>query len=113
LRANALLNSLFNDIRSRARFPTKIGEYLASGRPVINNSVGEITRFLEDGVNAAYLCPGDSKLYGDKILEALDNPERAKVNWKNKDVNVATIKFHYLFMGNYCMNSLNPTIPKK
>ncbi len=54
LDARALLIPLFDDLRSRARFPTKIGEYLLSARPVVAGDVGEIERFLSDR-ETAYL----------------------------------------------------------
>lgn len=44
---------------SRAGFPTKLAEYLASGKPVILTSTGDIPDYLDDGVNA-YLVPPDN-----------------------------------------------------
>jgi glycosyltransferase involved in cell wall biosynthesis len=75
--ASVLLIPLFDDVRSRARFPTKIGEYLAAGRPVVTNRVGEVARCLEDGINAFVCEPGDARLYGQTILKAIQNPARA------------------------------------
>ncbi len=40
-------------------FPTKLGEYLASGKPVILTSVGEIPDFLTHGVDCLLAKPGD------------------------------------------------------
>ena len=57
--AAALLIPLHDDLRSRARFPSKLGEYLAAGRPVVTSRVGEIERFLEDGVTAYIAMPDD------------------------------------------------------
>src|SRR5665647_292221 len=53
--SRALLIPLFADDRSRARFPSKIGEYLAPSRPVVPTHVGEIDRYLTDGVTAYVL----------------------------------------------------------
>jgi glycosyltransferase involved in cell wall biosynthesis len=75
--AAALLAPLFDDTQSVARFPTKIGEYLAAGRPVVTSAVGEIPRYFDDGVNALLSTPGDAAAYGDKIAQALDDPEAA------------------------------------
>jgi glycosyltransferase involved in cell wall biosynthesis len=47
--ATALLIPLFADVRSIARFPIKIGEYLASGRPVVTSCIGEIRHFFKTG----------------------------------------------------------------
>jgi len=92
--SNALLAPLFDDVRSRARFPTKIGEYLASRRPLITNNVGEICEYLQDGISAAISEPGDPIAFGEKIIYVLQNPELAerigKEGWR-----IAYEHFHY------------------
>ena len=75
--AAALLIPLSDDLESRARFPSKIGEYLASARPVVTTDVGEIERFLRDGETAYVTAPGDVEAYGAKMLEVLNDPARA------------------------------------
>ena len=75
--ADALLIPLFDDIRSKARFPTKIGEYLASGRPIVTNFVGEAARFFVDRESAYMSASGDPTRYAEKIMEALSNREEA------------------------------------
>jgi glycosyltransferase involved in cell wall biosynthesis len=93
--ASALLIPLFDDIRSRARFPTKIGEYLASNRPIVTNSVGEAARYFVDGKNAYMCAPGDAILYGKKIIEVLENHDEAtRVGIAGRKL--AEENFHYL-----------------
>jgi glycosyltransferase involved in cell wall biosynthesis len=75
-RAHGLLAPLFHDVRSEARFPTKIGEYLASGRPVVTTAVGEMARYFVDG-ETAYLSAPDPHEYGKAITRLLDDPGRA------------------------------------
>lgn len=59
-------------------FPTKLGEYLLSGVPVVCTSAGEVSRYLE-GTNSALLVePGDVNALGDKLIWIHENPERAK-----------------------------------
>jgi glycosyltransferase involved in cell wall biosynthesis len=77
-RAWALLIPLFNDVRSAARFPTKVGEYLASGRPIVTTAVGEMSRLFSDGENAFVATAGDAESYGLKVCEALADRERAR-----------------------------------
>ena len=72
--AHGLLIPLFDDVRSTARFPTKIGEYLASGRPIVTTAVGEMPRYFEDGVTAFMCPPGDPRSYGEKIADLLSDP---------------------------------------
>ena len=70
--ATALLIPLFDDIRSKARFPTKIGEYLCSGIPIVTNNVGEIPRYFTDEINA-YICePEIPELYAQKIMDVIE-----------------------------------------
>lgn len=75
--AAALLVPLFDDLRSRARFPTKIGEYLASARPVVTTNVGEIERYLADGQTAFVAPAGDVQAFAAKLVAVLDDPAAA------------------------------------
>jgi len=58
--AVALLMPLWNDDRSLTRFPTKLGQYVAAGSPIVTAPVGEIKYFLSEETAIFYL-PGDSK----------------------------------------------------
>lgn len=69
----ALLLPLLDDAQTRARFPTKVGEYLASGRPVVTSGVGEIGRYLRDGDNAFVGPPGDAGACARAICTALED----------------------------------------
>lgn len=75
--AAALLLPLPDDLVSKTRFPTKLGEYLASGRPVVATSVGELARYLVDGVNALTTAGGDMGHFAEKVHEALADPEQS------------------------------------
>jgi glycosyltransferase involved in cell wall biosynthesis len=75
--ASALLIPLFDDLRSRARFPTKIGEYLTSSRPVVTTAVGEVERFLTDGETACISPPGDPEGFAKNVIALLDDPALA------------------------------------
>jgi glycosyltransferase involved in cell wall biosynthesis len=73
----ALLLPLPSDRVSVARFPTKLGEYLASRRPVITTAVGEVGRYLTDGETAFVCPPGDAEALAAAICRALGDPQRA------------------------------------
>ncbi len=80
--AKALLIPLFSDVQSAARFPTKIGEYLYSSRPVVITSASEVDRYFRDG-ESAYIAEGDTvDAYGDALIRALTD-ERASVVGRN------------------------------
>jgi glycosyltransferase involved in cell wall biosynthesis len=51
-RAEALLIPLMNTFTDIARFPHKVGEYLACGRPIITTDVGEMNFYFKNGENA-------------------------------------------------------------
>ena len=71
--ATALLLPLQDDDRSRTRMPNKLGEYLASGRPVITCAVGDLTDFLTHGVNAYLARPGDEESFAGQMMHVLDD----------------------------------------
>jgi glycosyltransferase involved in cell wall biosynthesis len=72
--SSVCLAPLFGDQRSGARFPTKIGEYAAAGRPIVTSAVGEARRYLEDRVNAFVAEPDDAASFAGKILEVFSDP---------------------------------------
>jgi len=68
-------------------FPTKLGEYLATGKPVIITDTGEISSYLEDGKNAFIAVPGDTRSFSEKIIEVYSDYERAlKIGEKGKEL---------------------------
>jgi glycosyltransferase involved in cell wall biosynthesis len=97
-RAHALLIPLFDDLQSRARFPTKIGEYLAAARPVVTNSVGEIPLYLTDGVDAVLCAPDDSCAFGRAVANLLSDPTRAELIGR-RGRRLAESRFHYAAHG--------------
>jgi glycosyltransferase involved in cell wall biosynthesis len=76
--AIALLMPLRNDDKSVTRLPNKMGEYLASGRPVITCAIGDLTDFLIDNVNAYLAKPGSERHFASKMTDVLQNPDRAQ-----------------------------------
>ena len=76
--AAALLMPLGQDDRSLTRLPNKMGEYLASGRPVVSCEIGDLTDFLIDNVNAYLGEPGDERDFASKMIAVLEDPDRAE-----------------------------------
>ncbi len=75
--AAALLAPLPSGIRWECCFPTKLGEYLTSGRPVVSSQVGEVAKYLTDGDTAMLALPGDIAGWSERIIQLLDDPELA------------------------------------
>ena len=66
-----------DNIQAKYGFPTKLGEYLLSGRPVVLTGVGNISNFLIDGQSAFIAQPGNITSISDKMMEVSENPDRA------------------------------------
>ena len=64
--------------QNSANFPIKIGEYLATGVPIVVTRVGEIPKFITDGENGFVATPSSDESFYSKMLEALSDYERAK-----------------------------------
>lgn len=59
--------------------PSKIGEYLITGKPMLTTAIGEIQNYLHDGENAFLVQPNDYKAFADKIEEIFENYNNAKL----------------------------------
>lgn len=68
-----------DNIQAKYGFPTKLGEYLMTGNPVVLTDVGDISRFLTNGKSAIIVPPGDTEKFADGINWALDNSKEAKL----------------------------------
>jgi glycosyltransferase involved in cell wall biosynthesis len=77
--AAALLLPLWDDDRSKTRFPTKLSGYLASGTPVITCNVGDLTQFLENGKSAYIGSPGDEQDFARNMFVVLRDRTLARV----------------------------------
>lgn len=75
-------------------FPTKLGEYLATGNPIVVTRTGEIPLYLTDGVDAYIAEPDSVESFTEKLKDLLSNPEKAKeIGFNGKKV--AEEKFNY------------------
>jgi glycosyltransferase involved in cell wall biosynthesis len=59
-------------------FPTKLAEYLLSGRPVITSNIGEIGNYLTDNQNAFFIDANNHLDVGRKIFYIQKNEAHAK-----------------------------------
>ena len=67
-----------DNLQAKYGFPTKLGEYLLSGRPVVLTDVGNITDFLEDQTSAFIAKPEDIDSIVKKMTDISSNPAFAK-----------------------------------
>jgi glycosyltransferase involved in cell wall biosynthesis len=79
---------------SAAAFPTKLGEYLASGTPVVVTRVGEVEDYVTDGDTAFVADPGDPQalaaaldaVLGDRQRAAAVGAAGAALAWREFDI---------------------------
>jgi len=76
--ASLLVLSRPDSHQAQGGFPTKLGEYLATGNPVCVTKVGEIPDYLEDNVSAFMAEPGDVNSFADAMDRALCDLDNAK-----------------------------------
>lgn len=87
INASVLALSRPNSIQSEGGFPTKLGEYLATGNPVVVTKVGEIPNYLKDKENAFLAEPDSAEAFAAKLDYVFSYPELAKnVGQKGKEV---------------------------
>ena len=66
------------NIQNKYCFSTKLGEYLAAGKPVVITDVGEAMNYLTDGENAYIVRRDDVDALSEAIVKAFTNKEDRK-----------------------------------
>ena len=74
-KSRLLVLSRPSSIQAQGGFSTKLGEYLATGIPVVVTKVGEIPLYLTDEVNAFMAEPDDASSFANAMKRSLINNE--------------------------------------
>jgi len=72
--------------QAQGGFPTKLGEYLLTGKPVVVTKVGEISNYLIDKKNVFFAEPDSVESFSEKLAEALLHEDRDKIAKNGRDV---------------------------
>ncbi len=72
-----LVSSQPNTLRASGGFPTKLGEYLMSGIPVLMTAVGENALHFTEGDNFYLAKPDSIEDYSEKLCQIIDNYQKA------------------------------------
>lgn len=80
---------------SNAGFPTKLGEYLAAGTPVITNDTGDISLVLKNEENGFLLSEADADQIKQVIVKAVSLNERAYHEMRVAARHSAEIELNY------------------
>ncbi|GHT87790.1 hypothetical protein FACS1894137_15480 [Spirochaetia bacterium] len=75
--ASILASACPNNKQNEGSFPSKVGEYLSTGIPVIVTNVGDIALYIKDGINGFIAEPNNIESFAGKIKYVLDNYEHA------------------------------------
>ncbi len=81
--AKALLIPLQDNLQDKARFPFKISEYTAAGRPIITSDFGAVIDYFKDGETALVAKTGDINDFSAKLSFVLENPEKSEQIGRN------------------------------
>ena len=82
------------NMQAEGGFPTKLGEYLATGKPTVVTSVGEIPLFIKHKKNG-FLSKPDAKAFAETIIEVLNNYNDA-LQIAEKGTLLVNDQFNYL-----------------
>ncbi len=66
-----------SSLQSSGGFPTKLGEYLSTKKPVIVTAVGDIPKYLRNRENAFVVQPDDNQLFANELSYMLTNYDEA------------------------------------
>lgn len=91
--AKALALARPSSLQSTGGFPTKLGEYLATSKPVVVTAVGDIPRYLNKN-NSYIVEPDDNELFAEQFIKIFNNYKVASEIGRNGR-NVAEINFNY------------------
>jgi glycosyltransferase involved in cell wall biosynthesis len=91
--SNVLVLARPASIQAEGGFPTKLGEYLMTKKPVVVTNVGEIHNYLQDGVTAFIADPNENSI-ANKFKLIYENPDLA-MNIGHAGYNVALKYFDY------------------
>lgn len=77
--AEALVLARPESKQAEGGFPTKLGEYLATAKPVVITNTGEIGFFLQDGTNAFIAEPGSVDSFAQKLIVLFNDYRTASI----------------------------------
>ena len=93
--AKALALARPSSLQSQGGFPTKLGEYLATGNPVIVTAVGDIPQYLN--ASNSFLVPADNnQLFANALIQVFADYDHAMaIGEKGRELAVTTFSSEY------------------
>jgi glycosyltransferase involved in cell wall biosynthesis len=106
--AAALLLPLWEEVRSSNRFPTKLGEYLLTGRPVITAQIGDVAEYCNVN-NTLIYQPNDAEGFASCMKFVLNESGLAD-QIGERGAEMARSHFDYLSYGEPLLDFLHETV---
>lgn len=107
--AEVLLLSRPNNRQALGGFPTKLGEYLSTGNPVLVTRVGDIDKYIVDGKNGYLALPESVEEFAEKMDYIVGHYEEAKkVGLQGKEL--ALNEFNYFVQTSIIVKILNTLV---
>ncbi|WP_437396051.1 glycosyltransferase family 4 protein [Flagellimonas lutimaris] len=76
-----------NNKQAQGGFPSKVGEYLSTGRPIVVTRVGEIADYIIDNVNGFLVEPDAPERFAERLMFVIENYTTAqKVGEKGREL---------------------------
>jgi glycosyltransferase involved in cell wall biosynthesis len=111
-KAEVLILAKPASLQSEHSFPTKVGEYLATGKPVVLTNVGCINQYLTDEINAFIAEPNNIESLSGKLLEVYINYKRS-LEIGQRGQQVAINQFDYRNQSKVIIDFFKERINKK
>lgn len=81
--------------QAKAGLPTKLGEYLSTGNPVLCTGVGDIPCYLKDGINAFLVEPNNVNALAQRMLYIFENEKISKrIGQKGKELTLKEFNYN-------------------
>lgn len=81
--ADVLLLPFTNKICNIGRGPIKLGDYMAAGRPIVTQPVGDLRAVFEEDAPIGLLAGDSPSEFAEAVCELLSDPERAEQYGRN------------------------------
>ena len=83
-----------DSVQNRYNFSTRLGEYLALGRPIITSDVGEVKNYLQNNVSCLFVDPTNQDELVAAIIRVLKDSDFARTIGNNGR-SIAKTRFDY------------------
>jgi len=81
--ADVLLLFMRDFVQEDARWPIRLGDYLAGGRPIVATAMAEVSNVINECKCGMLAKPDNAKDFADKINYLIENPTLCKILGRN------------------------------